>query len=639
MFEDDNKTEESFAQPGFVKSFAQPFGNAPGGLDAEPRQEEGSRAEESRAGELRAEAQPAAQAESPKAGSRRRMQDPDTQPYTQQAPYALPPLMQQAPYTPPQAPYAQFPPYAQLPHYTLQPPYAQLPHHAPYGQPFDQQPYGAPPYGPPFERQPYGPPFERQPYGPPPYGPPFEQQQYGPPPYMKPPYMQQAPYTQQPVHGQPYLQIPPGQTFGPAPYGQPGQTPPVAKAGDLKRRKEKKRESGGNVFSRRSVAVLAVIMVIACFASGIGGGLIGSNMNRGEVINFDNNPYITIEPSNDITTTEAVAKKVLASVVGIASTGKYTSNNFFYGPSEQEFTGIGTGMIIDETGFILTNSHVVIDGAAEKIAVYLSDGQETEGKLIWNDAGLDLAVIKIEATGLIPVELGDSEKVAIGAYVAAIGNPLGLEFSGSITSGVVSGLDRTITVSDGMGGAAVTMQGLIQVDAAINSGNSGGPLLNSRGQVIGINTAKATAEGMGFAIPINTAIPIVEKVLKDGSFERVYMGISAANVEVIKEHYPNVELKADRGACITDVTPGSPAEKGGLKVKDVITAIDGKEITGADSLIKLLLGYTAGDTVTVTFNRDGEILETKVTLISQSELDQAQQDNNPFRSPEKDSGR
>jgi S1-C subfamily serine protease len=166
-------------------------------------------------------------------------------------------------------------------------------------------------------------------------------------------------------------------------------------------------------------------------------------------------------------------------------------------------------------------------------------------------------------------------------------------------------------------------------------GNSGGPLLNSKGQVIGVNTAKASAEGMGFAIPINTAIPSVEKVIRDGNFERVFMGVSATDVNVVRERYPNVEIKAEKGACITDVNPGSPAEKGGLKVKDVIIAIDDKEITGSDSLIKLLLGYGSGDTITVKYDRGGEIMETEVTLLSQSELEKAQQAENPFRDPQR----
>jgi len=477
-----------------------------------------------------------------------------------------------------------------------------------------------------------------QQYTPPPYG----QQPYAQQPYAQQPYTQQ-PYAQQAAYGQPYMQGPqPGQAYGPSPYSQFAQAQYGQQAAEPKRKKEKKRKDGPGWLGlgRKNASALVAVIIIACVASGVGGGLIGANANPAPVQSApsSNSPAINITPSDSITTTEAVAKKVLSSVVGITSTGTYTSDNYFFGPSQQEVTGVGTGMIIDSRGYILTNSHVVMDGSVDSIKVLLSDGNEVDGNVLWNDTSLDLAIVKVDQTGLTPVELGNSDDVAIGSYVAAIGNPLGLEFNGSITQGVVSGLNRTIQVSDTMGTNTVTMQGLIQVDAAINSGNSGGPLLNSAGQVIGINTAKATAEGMGFAIPINTAIPIVDKVIKDGSFERVYMGVSAADVSVIKDNYPNVTLKVDQGACITDVTPGSPAEKGGLKVKDVITAVDGKDITGSDSLIKMLLGYESGDTITVTYDRDGETGEAQVTLLSQSELNQVQQDENPFKQPQSNNG-
>jgi len=451
----------------------------------------------------------------------------------------------------------------------------------------------------------------------------------------------QAPFTQTVYTGQPALNVPPAQQYGPSPYAQFAQAQSMEpSAGEPKGKKEKKRKegSGGLGIGRRNTAALVIIIILACFGSGIGGGLIAAGMNDGgdggSAVSFGGAPLFTIEPSDSITTTEAVAKKVLASVVGITSSGRFALEGGYFGSSESEVTGVGTGMIIDTQGFILTNSHVVLDGNVDRLEILLSNGDEVDGTVIWSDSGLDLAIVKIEAEGLIPVEIGDSDEVLIGSYVAAVGNPLGLEFSGSITQGVVSGLDRTITVAGSLGGNTIQMQGLIQVDAAINSGNSGGPLLNSRGQVIGINTAKATAEGMGFAIPINTTIPIVEKVLRDGSFERVFMGVSAADVDVIRANYPNVELTAEQGACITDVNPGSPAEKGGLKIKDVIIAIDGMEVTGSDSLIKLLLNYVSGDVITVTFDRAGEILETKVTLLSQAELEKAQQEENPFRAPE-----
>jgi S1-C subfamily serine protease len=391
--------------------------------------------------------------------------------------------------------------------------------------------------------------------------------------------------------------------------------------------------------SRKNMALIIVILIIACVASGVGGGFLGSQIGgrnaqvAGVASATGEAQSITISPTTDITVTEAVAKKVLPSVVGITSAGTVVTEDFFFGSYEQEVEGVGTGMIIDKAGYILTNSHVVMDGSVDSIKVLLNTGEEKEGQVIWNDSSLDLAIVKIEGENLEPVEIGSSADIQIGSYVAAIGNPLGLEFKSSVTQGVVSGLDRSITVTDETGANATTMEGLIQVDAAINSGNSGGPLLNSLGQVIGVNTAKASAEGMGFAIPIDTAAPIIEKVIRDGNFERVYMGVSAADVSVIRENYPNVELKADEGACITDVNPGSPAEKAGLKVKDVVTAVDGKAVTGSAGLVKLLLNYSAGDVVNVTVNRDGEVLDLSVTLVSQTEIEQIEQEQNPFKNP------
>jgi len=499
---------------------------------------------------------------------------------------------------------------------SLQPP-QQPPQPPQPPQPQQQQPYIQQPYtqAPPYAQQPYAPPHVQQQY---------TQQPYGHQPYAQAPQQGQTPPTQS-SEPSPYSQ------YAQAQYGQPQE--PKRKKEKVRKERVKKEGPGGLGIGRRNTAILVAIIVAACAASGIGGGLVGAGMTQNNAPAANPSaPAITITPKDDITTTEAVAKKALSSVVGIESTGTVSGNSYFFGPSSQEVTGVGTGMIIDVNGYILTNSHVVMDGSVDTITVHLSSGDTTPGTLVWNDPGLDLAIVKVDVKGLTPVEFGDSDNVAIGSYIVAIGNPLGLAFSGSVTQGVVSGLNRTITVSDGMGNT-VTMQDLIQVDAAINSGNSGGPLLNSSGQVIGVNTAKAQAEGMGFAIPINTAMPIVEKVLKDGNFERVFMGVSAADVSVIKDNYPNVNIQADSGAVITDVNPGSPAEKAGLKVKDVITSVDGTDITGSDSLIKLLLGYTSGDTINVTFNRDGEIMTTQVTLLSQAEIDQAQQNENPFRAP------
>ncbi|MDR3072845.1 MAG: S1C family serine protease [Clostridiales Family XIII bacterium] len=370
-------------------------------------------------------------------------------------------------------------------------------------------------------------------------------------------------------------------------------------------------------FRKSTVVVLLIIAVLLSATAGFGGAYWALQVTSGRNDTSEqirSTSYTINTTSEDMTVTEAVAKKVLDSVVGITAT--YQEQGGYYGSMES--SSVGSGIIVDEEGYILTNSHVVNDGSASALKVLLADGREVEGKLLWNDASIDLAIVKIEADGLMPAELGNSDKIPIGSYAAAIGNPLGLNFNGSITSGVVSGLNRSLDVGSAL--KTVRMEGLIQVDAAINSGNSGGPLLNSKGEVIGVNTAKATAEGMGFAIPINTAKPIIDHVIKTGSFERSYMGVSASSAKDLASQYPSLGLDDVEGAYLTTVAPGSPAEKAGLKAKDIITAVDDKKITNSTDLIKALLSYSPGDKVTITYLREGTKQKCEVELLSQDEI-------------------
>ncbi|MDR2486761.1 MAG: S1C family serine protease [Clostridiales Family XIII bacterium] len=390
---------------------------------------------------------------------------------------------------------------------------------------------------------------------------------------------------------------------------------------------------------RTQFLILVVAVIVAMMLSTLAGGLLGARFAAKQTAAMESAlaaTGLTINPTDKLGTTEAVAEKVLASVVGITTTVTEEGQNFFgWSTGPQERGGVGTGMIIDKSGYILTNSHVVLDGTYDVIAVLLSDGATVEGKVLWNDSDLDLAIVKIDPKGLSlkPVELADSSKLRLGQYVAAIGNPLGLDFNSSITQGVISGLDRSITASDGS--RESRMEGLIQVDAAINSGNSGGPLLNSEGQVIGVNTAKAQAEGMGFAIPINTAKPIIESVIKDGSFERVYLGISAMDAATVAEQYPSLNLPSDvKGAMITAVSPGGPAETAGLVVKDIITKVGDKDIGTSAALIKCLLDYKANDTATITYLRDGKERTVKVKLASQSDAYAQEQQEVPGNMPQ-----
>ncbi|MBR0139576.1 MAG: trypsin-like peptidase domain-containing protein [Firmicutes bacterium] len=339
-----------------------------------------------------------------------------------------------------------------------------------------------------------------------------------------------------------------------------------------------------------------------------------------------------ITVSEDVTVAEAIADKVLPSVVGISTVIEYQTSGYggmggmwgfpwgnnYGGGQTYEGTAIGTGVIVDEAGYILTNAHVINDGDAKSITVSLYDGSDVEANILWYDSTLDLAVLKIEAEGLTAAELGDSDLLKIGSYAAAIGNPLGLEFQRSMSQGIISGLDRSIEVeSSATSTGAITMEGLLQTDATINSGNSGGPLLNSKGQVIGINTAKASdGEGMGFAIPINVAKPIVEQIKETGQFVRPYIGISGASLEesgnsseVLKEHYGT-----DKGIYVYDVTEGGGAYRAGIQKEDIITEVNGIAVGTMNRLNSVLVGYKPGDTVTLTVIRGGSEIKLDVTL-------------------------
>ena len=362
-----------------------------------------------------------------------------------------------------------------------------------------------------------------------------------------------------------------------------------------------------------------------------------SNENAGSAI-ISSGGGITINPDGEITVAEAIAEKVMPSVVGITTVSTSTYNNgfggsdlfdYFFGGGLGGFgfgggggqsydsSAVGTGVIVDAKGYILTNSHVVNDGDYKSITVSLYDGTEADAKVLWNDQTLDLAVIKIEGKHLTAAELGDSDTVNIGAYAAAIGNPLGLQFERSMSQGIISGLNRTIQVSSGSGSNATTMEGLMQTDATINSGNSGGPLLNSRGQVIGINSAKAgSGEGMGFAIPINVAKPIVGQIMETGEFNRPYIGINGVGLE--QSGYSSADLikefGTDEGIYVVSVVKGGGAALAGMKAEDIIVAIDGTPVGTMNKLNTILVSHEIGDNVMLKILRDGKEMTLMVKL-------------------------
>lgn len=375
----------------------------------------------------------------------------------------------------------------------------------------------------------------------------------------------------------------------------------------------------------RSQLLAIILVVILAAGAGFGGGVASVYLAATYFPDLMptviyRNGDVTIEAVDTLDVGEAIYEKVEPSVVGISTISEQQVATFFgWGSQTQLVRGIGTGFIVDESGYILTNSHVVNDGQTKTLTVSLTDGREINGTVLWNDSTLDLAVVKIEADNLQAAELGDSDEIAIGQYAGAIGNPMSMEFSRSFTQGVISGLNRTITVTDGT--KQTTMENLIQTDATINSGNSGGPLLNAKGQVIGINSAKMTsAEGLGFAIPINTAMPIVEEIQSKGEFTKAYIGISGLDLSTYLGSYPNQDFGVKSGVLVAEVTPGMGAEEAGLKTYDVITEINGTTITGMNSLNAQLVKYRPGDTIEVTYYRDKTKHVADVMLMTGSNI-------------------
>lgn len=317
------------------------------------------------------------------------------------------------------------------------------------------------------------------------------------------------------------------------------------------------------------------------------------------------NAPITVKGDNPETIYKAVVQKAMPSVVGITTVS--TQNDFFFGA--RETSGVGTGVIVDERGYILTNSHVVDDGAAKEVMVLFYDGTKLEAKVLWNEKALDLAVIKVEKGGLPVAELGDSDKVEVGDIAVAIGNPLGLEFERSVTQGIISGLNRSIQISE-----TESIDNLIQTDASINPGNSGGPLLNSKGQVIAINSAKiSSAEGLGFSIPINIAKPIVDQFIDKGEFQRVYLGIRGVDLAYYKQATGS-QLDINEGIYIAAVEPNSAALKAGLKEGDVLVKFDNKVIDTMSRLVRELYTKRPGDSASLEIYRDGKTINVEITF-------------------------
>lgn len=280
---------------------------------------------------------------------------------------------------------------------------------------------------------------------------------------------------------------------------------------------------------------------------------------------------------------------------------------------ERVVEGVGSGVIYDaKKGYIATNNHVV--QGAKEITVYLTDGRNVKGKVLGTDPATDLAVVKIDAQNLPEAPLGDSDTVQVGEPAIAIGNPLGMELRGSVTVGIVSALNRTVDVGD-------NKYTLIQTDAAINPGNSGGALVNADGEVMGINSAKYAGqgvEGIGFAIPINTAKPILQGLVEHGSIARPYLGVRIIDEESFNkkngDNKDNIGIDFHGGVYIDSMLRNGPAHKAGLRPGDIVLKVNGKKVTKSTELQQAIKDCKVGDTITVTIRRGDQTLDKEVAL-------------------------
>jgi len=299
--------------------------------------------------------------------------------------------------------------------------------------------------------------------------------------------------------------------------------------------------------------------------------------------------------NDDITNT---LESTIKCVVGISKI-KNTGNSIFLNNSTESL-GLGTGIIVSENGYILTNWHVAGDKYS-RCYVTIENGKTAEGSVVWADENLDLAIVKINGTGLNCITLGDSDSIKIGQKAYAIGNPIGVEFQRTVTSGIISGINRTIKIDDE--NESSYMEDLIQTDATINPGNSGGPLINSNGEVIGINTVKIVeAEGIGFAVPINIVKPIIESFKSNGEFQEAYLGIFAYDKNVIP--YLDSSIDFNSGIYVAQIMADGPSYNSGLKTGDIITRIDEITINKMSELRSYIYTKKIGDQVNLTILRN-----------------------------------
>ena len=394
--------------------------------------------------------------------------------------------------------------------------------------------------------------------------------------------------------------------------GNGGTTPPPAgpepQAAASKPPKKRRKHSGGRIVRSAVALVLAAAMG---FAGGFVGARVGNAGNKvviQQVERTDSSAASGTAVASGGMTTSQVSEMVSPSVVVITTEQVVYSQWSWYGQNQVE-SGAGSGVIISSDGYILTCAHVV--SGASQITVTIGDTDYT-ATVVGEDDTSDVAVLKIDATGLTPATVGDSDSLSVGDSVLAVGNPLG-ELGGTVTSGIVSALNRSVTIQ---GTSSTNTMSLIQMDASVSPGNSGGGLFNMNGELVGIVNAKSSssdAEGLGFAIPVNDAVKVAQELLENGYVTgRPYLGISYF---AVTDAQTAAQLGVNAyGVYIVEVVKGGPADKAGLQAGDRIVSMDGSEVATQSDLGTLMQNHKAGDTIEITVARGGQMQTVTVTL-------------------------
>ena len=402
---------------------------------------------------------------------------------------------------------------------------------------------------------------------------------------------------------------------------------------ERRRREQEKKSMGGSkvgyFISALSGVIVGALLIWLLLPSVANQMPNGGTTSNSVATNKDDDNAISQNVTTITTDTTNAVEKVSEAVVGITNI-QQAAGNFWMQQSGPQEVGSGSGVVYkveNNKAFIVTNHHVV--EGANQLEVTLADGSKVEAQLIGSDVWTDLAVIVIDSKNVkVVAEFGDSDVLKVGETVIAIGNPLGLEFYGSVTQGIVSGKDRSVPVDLNNDGVSDWTTEVLQTDAAINSGNSGGALVNIVGELVGINSMKiasSTVEGLGFSIPINSAIPIITELERSGEVKRPTMGISLMDLTDVPAYYQQNTLRIPEevttGVVITEVVPGSAAEKAGVQQYDVIVEMDGIKIENSIDLRKHLYNEKeVGDTLQLKVYRQGKLEEYTLQLIDNTTL-------------------